>query len=85
MRSRPAAPKHRAFRDDAIALLTKHGGNLGASEMLALAAHLVGRLVALQDQRVMSPAMAMEIVGKNIEQGNAEALAEVTNKTAGTA
>jgi hypothetical protein len=67
-------PKHVAFRDDLVAVLRRHGGALEASEMLALAAHLVGQIIALQDQQTMSPERAMEIVARNIEQGNSEIL-----------
>lgn len=67
--------KHRAFRDDLVSVLRKHGDALSAEEMLALAAHLVGQLVALQDQRSMTPDRAMTIVARNIEQGNLEVLA----------
>jgi hypothetical protein len=67
-------PKHVAFRDDLVAVLRRHGGALEESEMLALAAHLVGQIIALQDQRTMSPERAMEIVARNIEQGNSEIL-----------
>jgi hypothetical protein len=70
-------PKHVAFRDDLVAVLRKHGGTLDTSEMLALASHLVGQLVALQDQRTMSPDQAMEIVARNIEQGNQEVLSDL--------
>ena len=66
--------EHTAFRDDLVAVLRKHAGPLSAPEMLALTAHLVGQLVALQDQRTMSPNRAMEIVAANIEQGNQEVL-----------
>ena len=68
---------HRAFRDDVLALLNKHAGKLDAMEMLALGAHLVGQLVAMQDHRKVTPAMAMDLVGKNIEQGNGEVLAQL--------
>jgi len=67
--------EHTAFRDDLVAVLRKHAGPLSAPEMLALVAHLVGQLVALQDQRTMSPNLAMEIVAANIEQGNQEVIA----------
>lgn len=75
---------HRAFRDDAIALLRKHAGELDAKDMLALSAHLVGQILAMQDQRSMTPANGMEIIARNIEVGNAEAIAEV-NSPAGKA
>lgn len=69
-----ATAKHRQFRDDLCALLKKHAGELDAKEMLALSAHLVGQIIALQDQRTVSRTLALEIVGKNIEVGNAEVL-----------
>ena len=74
-----AAPKHMAFRDELVAVLKKHGDALTAPEMLALASHLVGQLVALQDQRAMSPDRAMQIVAANIEQGNQEVLDGLLN------
>lgn len=64
--------EHRAFRDDVIELLRKHAGELPADEMLALASHLVGQLLALQDQRKITPALGLKLIGENIEAGNAE-------------
>lgn len=84
MKTREPTAVHRAFRDDVIALLNKHAGHLDAMDMLALGAHLVGQLVAMQDHRKYTPAMAMEVVGQNIEQGNAEVLASL-EKTEGSA
>ena len=85
MKVKPAAPKHTAFRDDLVAVLKKHGDQLTASEMLALAAHLTGQLVAMQDQRAMTPSQAMEIVAANIEQGNREVIDGLLDSTGGTA
>ena len=45
--------------------------------MLAGASQLVGNLIALQDQRKMTPEMALALVQSNIEVGNREAMAEV--------
>lgn len=84
MRLENPSPAQMAFREEALALLKKHAGHLPAHEMLAISAHIVGQIIAFQDQRTMSPAMAMDLVSKNIEQGNAEALAEV-QKTRGSA
>lgn len=47
---------------------------MSAQEMLALSAHLVGQIIAMQDQRTVTPEMAMKIVARNIEQGNQEAV-----------
>ena len=74
-------PHHQAMRDDLIAVMRKHGAHLRSDEVLALAAYTVGQLIALQDQRTMTPAMAMELVASNIEAGNQQAQAEV--KSAG--
>lgn len=46
-------------------------------EMLALVSQLVGNLIALQDQRKVTPEMAMIAVSQNIEVGNREAMREV--------
>jgi hypothetical protein len=74
VRTTKPEPRHAAFRDDLIAVLRKHGDDVSAPEMLALASHMVGQLVALQDQRTMSPERAMEIVAANIETGNHEVI-----------
>lgn len=73
-----------AFREEVLALLKKHAGHLPAHEMLAVSAHIVGQIIAFQDQITMSPAMAMDLVSRNIEQGNAEAIAGL-QKTRGSA
>lgn len=70
---------HRLFRSDAIELLRKHAGHLDAKDMLALSAHLVGQILAMQDQRTIVPKTAMEIVARNIEIGNQEAINQVAD------
>lgn len=81
LKSKLPTPKHMAMRDELIAVIRKYGADLRADEILALAAYTVGQIIALQDQRTMTPAMAMEIVASNIEAGNQHAQAEV--KSAG--
>lgn len=83
MRRVEPTPEHRAFRDEAIALLKKHAGHLNALDMLALAAHLVGQIAAMQDQRTTSPSRAMEVVAANIEAGNKEILDQLSGTPAG--
>lgn len=63
---------HKAFRTEMIALLNKHAGHLTAQDMLALASHLVGQVIAMQDKSKMSREEALKIVRLNIEQGNKE-------------
>lgn len=70
---------HRQFRDDLIEVLRKHGERLSAQEMLALASHLVGQLIAMQDKRAMTREMALGIVGQNIELGNQEVIHSLLN------
>jgi hypothetical protein len=66
--------RHRAFRDDLIAVLRKHGNEVSAEEMLALSAHLVGQILSMQDQRAMTADRGLEIIRINIEAGNKEAI-----------
>lgn len=78
MKSLQPSPAHTAFRDEMVAAMSKHQ-HLRADEMLAIASYFVGQLVALQDQRKMTAAMAMEIVSGNIELGNEHARQRVAS------
>lgn len=73
MRTVQATPVLVAFMDDLKATLGRHT-SLDATEILAVASQFVGNLIALQDQRKVTPDMAMELVAKNIERGNAAAI-----------
>ena len=42
--------------------------------MLAVTSHLVGQIIALQDQTKITSKMALEIVSANIEKGNSEVI-----------
>lgn len=75
MKSIKPSAAHTEFRDDMAAVMRKHQ-NMRADEMLAVASYFVGQLVALQDQRKITAAMAMEIVSGNIEAGNMQAMSE---------
>lgn len=85
MSLRPSKPEHEVFYQDLVKLLDKHAGKLPAIEMLAVAANLVGKLLAMQDQRKVTPALAVETVARNIEQGNQQAIEELTRGQAGSA
>lgn len=78
MKTKTKAPtvQMEAFRNDLLAVLNKHAGALDASEMMALAAYTTGQIMAMQDARKWTPALAMEVVAKNLEAGNAQAIAE---------
>lgn len=75
----PASEKHKAFNDDVKAVLRKYQDQLTAEEMLALASHLVGVLLALQNQHTMTKEQAIEIMQSNIEAGNQEAMIPLLN------
>lgn len=79
MKSNTPGEAHREFNDAMKEVLGRFENRLGAMEMLAVASHLVGVLVALQDQNKVTPAMAMELVASNIQVGNAEALNCIEN------
>lgn len=49
--------------------------NMSPEEILALLAFMTGGAVAMQDQRKMTPAQAMEVVYRNLEAGNRSAVA----------
>lgn len=52
-------------------------GSVSKVEVLAIMAHVTGMLIAMQDQRTVSPEGAMEIVGANIESGNRSAIEQL--------
>lgn len=53
--------------------------DMPAQRILAITAQFVGQLIALQDQRKITPDMALQIVSENIEIGNRAALMTLTN------
>ncbi len=77
MNVQQAKPEHEVAYQDICELMHRHAGNLSAIEVLAIAANMLGKLIALQDQRVISPSDAMKIVEKNIETGNQQVIAEL--------
>lgn len=75
-KTKSPTPDMEAFRNDLLDVLRKHAGALDASDMMALAAYTTGQIMAMQDARKWTPALAMEVIAKNIEAGNAQAIAE---------
>lgn len=72
MSTRIAKPEHEVFYQELAALMGRHGDKVTAEEMLAIGANIVGKLLALQDQRTMTRERGLEIVIRNIEAGNAQ-------------
>lgn len=79
-----ARPEHEVVYQELVALCSKHAEKLEPIEILAIAANMLGKLVAGQDQRVTTPEQAMEVVVMNMELGNQQALA-ILDKPAGRA
>ena len=79
-----ANPEHEVAYQDIVALVRRHSESLSAIEMLAIAANMLGKLCAMQDQRQFTPAMVMEVVVQNVEEGNRQAIAKV-QQSKGTA
>ena len=75
MRSRP---EHEVAYQDLCALMNKHADKLSSLEILAVGANMVGKLVAMQDQRTVTPKQAMDIVVKNFELGNQQVIEQLT-------
>jgi hypothetical protein len=84
MSQRDARPEHEIAYQDMVALLRRHVA-IPPIEMLAIAANMVGKLVAMQDQRAVTPAQAMKVVADNLEAGNRQVIEELATKTAGRA
>lgn len=72
-------PEHEIAYQEIVALVRRHADKVSALEMLAIAANVVGKLVAVQDQRTTTSSKAMEIVARNLEIGNEQALQEISN------
>lgn len=79
MSVRIARPEHEVLYQDLAKLLGRHGDKITAEEMLAIGANMLGKLLAYQDQRTMTRERGLEIIIKNIEKGNEQAIAEVMN------
>ncbi len=59
--------------------------NPSATEVLAIMSHMVGQLIALQDQRQWTPQRALEFVAQNIELGNQSVIDQLKNAQTGNA
>lgn len=82
-KSTTPTPQHLAYREAIEKAMRDHGATLDALELLAITSHLVGQLVALQDQRKVTAEIALEVVQRNLEQGNAEAIASLRDAAPG--
>lgn len=76
MKTYEPKPEHEKFLKD---LKAQMPADMPAQDILAIVSQFVGQLIALQDQRVMTPDMAMQIVSQNIEIGNQAVLSTIPN------
>lgn len=72
MKRHAPSPQHLAFRKALEAAVAEHADNMDAMDILAVLSHMVGQVIALQDQRKVTPAMALALVDANIAAGNKE-------------
>jgi hypothetical protein len=72
-----AKPEHEVVYEDLRKLIAKHADKVTAAEILAIAANMIGKIVALQDQRTMTRERALELVVHNIEEGNRQVIEEL--------
>lgn len=72
-----AKPEHEVVYQELTKLISKHADKLTPLEILAVGANMLGKLVALQDQRVTTAAQAMAVVAANIEGGNMQVLEQL--------
>lgn len=71
MKSYKPDPKDQEYLDN---LKKQMPPDMPAQRILAITSQFVGQLIALQDQRSMTPDRAMQIVTTNIEIGNQAAM-----------
>lgn len=73
MKSVTPTAQHIAFRKALEEAIAKHGTTIDATDLLAILSHMVGQVIAMQDQRIYTPEVVMALVSSNIAQGNKEA------------
>lgn len=84
MRNQKATKDHEDFNHAMIGVMAQFKDRLSPIEMLAVASHFVGALLAAQDQTKVTPAMAMDMVAANIQAGNEHAINSIM-RSEGTA
>lgn len=72
-----ADEQHKLFITEFQELMKKHLANVPSHHILAVVSNIVGRVIAVQDQRMMTPDRAMQLVRENIERGNQQALEQL--------
>lgn len=79
------SPKIVALREKLLAVIQAEAAAMRAEDILALVAHLLGQVVAMQDQRRFTSETVMQLVVENMETGNRSVVDDLLTKTGGTA
>jgi hypothetical protein len=87
MSVRIAKPEHEIAYQELAAFLKRQTDkyNLSSEELLAVASNMLGKIIALQDQRTMTKDRALKIVCANLEMGNQHLIGELVGKSEGEA
>lgn len=72
-------PEHEVAYQDLCKLVSKHADKLSALELLAVASNMIGKLIAMQDQRTVTRDKALDVLIKNLELGNVQVLDQLKN------
>jgi hypothetical protein len=67
-------PEHHAFFEGLKDAVRIQGKDLQAEELTAITAKFLGMLCAFNDRRKYTPSMLMDIVIRNLQVGNQEAI-----------
>ncbi len=73
-----AKPEHEALYSELLDIVRRHADKMSSIQVLAIAANMVGKIVAMQDQRTVTPELAMHTVFENIKAGNMEAIRQIS-------
>lgn len=78
-------PEHEIAYQDLNKLISKHANEISALELFAIACNMLGKLAALQDQRTVNQKIIIDILMKNFEIGNQQAVKSLLDAKGGTA
>lgn len=81
MKVQMASEKHEITYQELAELLRKRG-DIDALELLAVASNMIGKIIAMQDQRKVNKEMCLQLVAANIEVGNKQVV-DILTKTVG--
>ena len=69
--------RHEVAYQDLCRLVSKHANELSSLQLLAIAGNMVGKLIAMQDQRSISAEQALEVLFYNLQAGNQQILDQI--------